>query len=174
MCQNANKTAASLMAAIRPTIVSLLTIAKLADTPNGIAAMQAYDAALVAVQNWKQGSSASIVLQLISAFQGVFNVLPVPDTYKMLANVILAGVEAVIGVLTANSPAPAAPAGAMAMEEPQAMHQAAVASDTVQKVHALVPGIKLSRFHSAESQYAHAWNKQVDAGKLDASLKVAA
>ena len=174
MCVNATKTAASLMAAINPTIVSLLTIAGLANTPNGIAAMKAYDAALLAVKNWKQGTSSETVLQLITAFQDVFNVLPIPETYKVLANIIMAGIETVIGVVMANSPAPAAPAGVKVHGEMKAMHQANVIADTTAKVQVLVPGFKRSIWHSPESQYNHAWDEAVTENRLDASLKVAA
>lgn len=173
MCQNATKTAASLMAAIEPTIKSLLTETGLASTPETVAALAAYDAALAAVQSWQSGTTAQNVLELIGDFQSVFNALPLPTTVQTLTNIILAGIETVIGVLTANSPAPAAPEGAAEVEEPQAMHQAAVAADTVQKIHALVPGIKLSRFHGADVQYRNAWNSAVDAGAFPAEMKAA-
>jgi hypothetical protein len=173
MCQNAAGTAASLLKAIEPTLVSLLTLEGILSTPQGTAAINAYNAALAALQNWKSGTTAQNVLQLLGDFQTVFNTLPLPITVSTLANIILAGIETVIGVLTANSPAPAAPAGTLALAEPQAMHQAAVAADTVTKVHALVPGIKLSRFHSADVQYNKAWNSAVDSGGFPASLKAA-
>ena len=53
MCKNATKTAASLMAAIEPTIKSLLAATGQLNTPNGVAAMNAYDAALAAIQAWQ-------------------------------------------------------------------------------------------------------------------------
>ncbi len=173
MCKNAAGTAASLMKAIEPTLISILALTGNADTPEGKAAIQAYDAALLAVQNWKSGSTAENVLQLIVGFQQVFNVIPIPDQYKVLANVILAGVEAVIGVLIANSPAPPAPVGLKGVADAKALHQATVAADTTVKIHTLVPGIKLSRFYSAESQYNHAWNKAVEQGGFGNELKVA-
>jgi len=169
MCKNATKTAAALMAAIEPTIKALLTETNLLNTPNGIAAINAYDAALAAVRAWVPGTTAQVVLEAISAFQGVFAALPIPDNYKVLANIILGGVIAVIGVLTANSPAPA---GVASHPETQAMHQAAVAADTAVKVAVLVPHFKRSIWHSPESQYDSAWNKAVDAGGFSSSLKV--
>ena len=135
MCTNATKTAASLMAAIEPTLKSLLSFTHLLNTPQGTAAIAAYDAALTAIQNWKSGTSAQNVLQLLAAFQSVFNVLPLPSTVQMLTNIILAGIETVIGVLTANSPAPAAlEAGDATEEETRAMHQAHVAAATASKL----------------------------------------
>lgn len=165
MCQAAAKTAASLMAAIEPTIKSLLTLTGQSNTPQGIAAIAAYDAALAALQNWQSGTPAQNVLELLAAFQSVFNALPLPTTFEVLANIVLAGIETVIGVLTANSPAPAAPAGAtLAPADIQVAHQAFVAADTTAKVQALVPGFKRSIFHSPASQYTTAWNKACDAG----------
>ena len=173
MCVNATKTAASLMAAIEPTIKSLLTETNLISTPEGIAAMKAYDAALLALQSWKSGTTAQNVLQLIGDFQTVFNALPLPTTVSVLANIILAGIETVIGVLTANSPAPAAPVGAsLAAEDAQAFHQAHVAAETSAKVAVLVPGFKRSIFHSPESQYTKAWNGAVASGGFPANMKV--
>ena len=173
MCRNATKTAASLMAAIKPTIVSLLTISGIANTPNGIAAMKAYDAALVALQSWQPGNPAENVLQLIADFQQVFNVLPIPGQYMTLVNIILAGLQAVIGVIMANSPAPAAPEGMAPHPEAQAMHAVHVAAETSEKVAELVPGFRRSIWHSPESQYSHTWDKAVIAGGFPEELKVA-
>ena len=177
MCKNAAPTVSSVMKAMRPTLISVLTLVGQADTPNGLAAVAAFDAAQVAAQNWKQGTNADNILQLLGDFQVAFNAvvepLDLPPQTVALVNVILAGVETVLGIIIANSPAPPAPAGITSLKEPQALHQATVASDTVVKVHALVPGIKLSRFHSPASQYNHAWNKAVDAGGFDPSLKAA-
>lgn len=176
MCQKAASTAAALMSAIRPTIVSLLTLANLAQTPDGIAALKAYDAAVTALQAWQSGTPAQNVLELIGDFQTIFNALPLPATVTALANIILAGIETVIGVLTANSPALATMSSLTAnfaeAHDVTAMHQAFVAADTTAKVQALVPGFKRSIWHSPESQYNKAWNGAVDAGGFPAALKV--
>jgi hypothetical protein len=159
MCKNATKTAASLMAALEPTIKSLLTATGQLNTPNDIAAMNAYDAALAALENWQSGTPAQTVLELIAAFQSVFATLPIPANVEMFANIILGGITAVIGIVTANSPAPT---GAEVHAETQAMHQADVAAATSAKVAALVPGFKRSIWHSPESQYNKVWNAAVD------------
>lgn len=176
MCKNATSTAASLMAAIKPSIVSLLTIEGLANTPNGIAAINAYDAALVAVENWTSGTTAENVLQLIGDFQTVFNTLPIPPADAALANIILAGVEATIGVITANSPAPALPvaiAGTAATEEEStAMYQMEVAKATEAKVAALVPHFKRSIWHSAAHQYHVTWNEASAAGGYPETARI--
>lgn len=182
MCQNAVKTAGSLMAAIEPTIKSLLTVTGVINTPEGEAAIAAYDAALAATQNWVSGTPAQDALQLIGDFQTAFNavvaLLPLPPLYTALINIILAGVETVIGVLTANSPAPTAPtpvvgSAAAAPEEVQAMHVAHTIADTTTKVQTLVPGFKRSIWHSPASQYKTAWNNAVDAGNFPQELKTA-
>jgi hypothetical protein len=176
MCTNAQKTAASLMAAIEPTLKSLLSFTDLLDTPDGQAAIKAYDAALVALQGWQSGTTAQNVLQLIGDFQTVFNALPLPSTVSTLVNLILAGVETVIGVITANSPA-LAPAVKPAsgeratVEETVAMHQAHVIADTTAKVTALVPGFKRSIWHSPASQYKSHWNDAIAKGNFPDVLK---
>ena len=106
MCKNATQTAAALMTAIEPDLKSLLTLLGIASTPNGASAIAAYDAALAAVKAWVPGTTAQTVVEAIDAFTQVFNVLPIPADAKTLATLIASGVEAVIAVLTANSPAP--------------------------------------------------------------------
>lgn len=178
MCTNAVKTAASLMQAIEPTLKSLLMYANVINTPEGQAAIDAYNAALAAVQGWKQGTATQNVLQIIGDFQEVFNALPLQSNVMQLANIILAGVETVIGVITANSPAPAA-AHMMAAEEQasheevQAMHAEAVIAHTTGKVQTLVPGFQRSIWKKPEKQYKDTWNKAVEEGKFPESLKAA-
>ena len=172
MCQKAAATAASLLAAIEPTIVSLLTLENLTNTTNGIAAITAYKAALIALQNWKQGTTAQNVLQLIGDFQTVFNTLPIPTTAQTLANIILAGVEAVIGVVTANSPAPTPVAGTASEDESRVQYQLNVAAETEAKIAALVPDFKRSIWHSAAHQYKSTWNDAVNAGGFPPAMKI--
>ena len=57
MCTNANKTAASLMLVIEPTLKSLLTFTNLITTPEGQLVMDEYDAALT----WKTAFNGSRV-----------------------------------------------------------------------------------------------------------------
>ena len=172
MCKNATKTAYNLAVAIEPTIKLLLNATGLGNTDNGIAAMKAFDALLAALQTWQSGTSAQNVLQVIADFQEVWNTLPIPTQYVSLGNIIIAGVETVIGVISANSPAPAAPAGVELHEEHQAMYAMAVAAHTTVKVQALVPGFKRSIWHSPESQYVSTWNKAVEEEGLPETLTV--
>jgi hypothetical protein len=177
MCKNATATAASLLQAIEPTIQSILTLTGQSSTTAGLAAIAAYNAALTALENWKSGTAAQTVLELVGAIQtalnAVFTSVTVSPAIQTLLNVIFAGIEAVIGVITANSPAPAAPAGSTAAaDDLQALHQADVAVNTQAKVQSLVPGFKRSIWHSPESQYKTAWNNAVDAGGFPSTLKV--
>jgi hypothetical protein len=169
MCKNATATAASLMEAIEPTIKALLTQTSLLNTPEGVAAINAYNAALVALQNWQSGTDAQNVLQLLAAFQAVFNTLPLPTSVQVLTNIILAGVETVIGVVTANSPAPLSSAEEI-HSEVQASHQVSVAIETAARVQVLVPGFKRSIFHSPEYQFKKTWNDAVTAGSFSLSM----
>ena len=179
MCKNATATAASLMTAIRPTILSLLTVTGVDSTPDGVAALAAFDAADKALAAWTPGTTSVTVVQAIDAFTAVFSVLPLPADAKALEAIISAGIVTVIGVVTANSPAPvtgSGPAGTPmeAHEETQAMHVAHVVADTTAKVGELVPGFKHSIWHSPAGQYKGEWNKAV--AKSDpkySALKVA-
>lgn len=160
MCKNATKTAASLMSAIEPTLINLLTLLGIANTPDGQSAIAAYDAALKAVENWVPGTTAQDVVETINAFTQIFNMLPIPSDAKMLADLISAGLITVIGVLTANAPAPTT--HAQGHEEVQAAHVALVAHDTATAVEALVPGFKRSIFTSPSKQYENTWNRAVE------------
>jgi|SRR6185437_14231322 len=179
MCKNAASTVAALMGAIEPTLVNLLTALNIASTTQGQAAITAYNEALQAVENWKPGTTSQDVIQVIDAFVAVFNTLPIPDDAKGLADIISAGVVAVIGVLTGNSPASIPPADETnaTPEEIQAAHQAAAAHDTEQKIHVLVPGFKRAIFTAPAHQYKNAWNKGVETAEKSnpkyAVLKVA-
>lgn len=174
MCQKAQQTAAALMSALEPTINSLFNYVGIENTPDAEAALNAYNAALTAVQNWQTGTAAQNVLQVIGDFQTIFNALPIPAEATALANIILAGIETVIGVISANSPAPAAPASSTASaEETQAVFAAGIAKSTETKVLTLVPGFRRSLFHSPANQYKSAWNKAVEAGHYPSSLKAA-
>jgi hypothetical protein len=173
MCTNAVKTAGDLMAAIEPTIKSLLTETGLINTPEAQTALTEYDAALAAVQGWVSGTPAQETIEAIGIFETAFNALPIPALYKTLADLVLAGITTVIGVLTANSPAPTAPAEATAApEDVQTAHVVSTIADTTEKVQTLVPGFKRSIWHSAASQYKTAWDNAVDQGGFPQTLKV--
>lgn len=169
MCKNATATAAALLEGIEPTFTSLLHLEGLDTTPDGEAAINAYNAAVQAVKNWTPGSTATVAVEAINAFNAVFDVLPFTTEVKSLVSIISAGITTVIGVITANSPAPATPSSATANEEESTVaYQHAVVERTTQEVQTLVPGFKRSIFTSPAHQYRNAWNSQV--GKLVAAI----
>lgn len=174
MCQQAAQTAAAVMAGIEPTFKSVLALEGLTNTSNGIAAINAYNAALVALQDWKTGTASQNVVQLITDFQSLFSALPLPPTIIMFTNIILGGIVTVIGIVKANSPVPVAiaadtragssavPVGeASTEEETKVMYQAQIIHDTTLQVATLVPTFKRSFWHSPASQYKKAWNDAV-------------
>jgi hypothetical protein len=178
MCKAANKTAAALMTAIEPELKSLLTFLGIASTPEGVAAINAYDAALAAVEAWTPGTTSADVVQVVNAFTQVFNTLPIPAAVKTLADLISAAVVTVITVITANSPAPApAVAHAGIVVEPevaeaaQTFHAHAVAAAGEAKV-TQIAGIQVSHLDKARAalgdtqvaakRFKSEWNVRVD------------
>jgi hypothetical protein len=148
MCQNAQKTAISLMSAIEPTIISLGNDTGIASNPAFQTVLTEYNNALTAVENWTSGTPAQDAIQIINALEIGVQALPIPATVQTLVNIILAGIATVIGVLSANSPAPApATTGDATPEEVTAQH-------------------------SPATQYKNAWNSAVDVEKLPATMKV--
>jgi hypothetical protein len=150
------------MEAIQPGLTNLLTVTGIASTADGQAAIKAYNAALVAVQGWTPGTTAQNVIQVIDAFTAVFNTLPFPTEVQTLVDIVSAGIVTVIGVLTANSPAPVNAAASTepqaTAEETHALHQAAVIESTTAQVQKLVPSFKRSIFTSPAHQYKNTWN----------------
>jgi len=164
MCKNATSTAASLMNTVEPMIINLLTLEGLATTPDGVAAINAFNAAKTALSNWTSGSTATVVVETMNAFTAVFQTLPLPADAKGLESVILAIIESIIGVLTANSPAPAPVTTEIvsaSTEEIQAAHVNTVVNDTTAKVTTLLPEFKRSIWKSASHQAKDEWNKAV-------------
>jgi hypothetical protein len=143
MCTNVTSTVSAAMTALRPMLVSVLTVLGVASSQNGLAALAAFDAADAALANWKQGTSAQTVIQLIDAFTAAYNAvttaIPVPPELSALVNIFAAGIVTVIGLVTANAPAPVA-----ATPETVSLYQAHVAADTTAKVQVLIPGYKVS------------------------------
>lgn len=167
MCKNATSTASSLMVAIRPTLVSFLTLEAVPAT-EAATVLAAYDTAQADVANWTPGTAAQTVVEAVNAADSVFQTLPVPEVDKALAGIISAGFTAVIAVIEANSPAavpadstPGVPA---TPEEAQAAHVVHVVTNATAKVATLVPGFKHSIWTSPAHQYKNEWNKAVAAG----------
>lgn len=179
MCQNAEKTAASMMEALEPEFKGLLTVEGQLTTPEGQAAVSAYEAAYKALLNWTPGSISTIVLESVQAFQAAFQaVVPLlPPGVGALVNWILAAIAAVIGVVKANSPAPA-PAVDVPSEhaaspaEYQHAYAKQIEAETEAQVVALVPHFKRSMFHSAGYQTKKGWNDLITDGGFPETLHV--
>jgi hypothetical protein len=179
MCQNAVKNVAALLAAEEPSIKSLLAATGQTSTPLGLSIIASYNAALTALQSWVPGTPAQDALQAVTDLQIAFNGLSplLPANLVLFANIVLGGIEAVIGILVGNSPAPApvVDPGQPAIvphENTQAAHEAATAIDTATKVQALVPGFKMSIFHTPQVQYVKTWNDAVQANPTAGMTKI--
>jgi hypothetical protein len=162
MCKAAQATIGALMSAIEPDLIDLLTFLNVADTPQGQEAINAYNTALAAVQNWVPGTDASEVIQLITAFTAILDTLPIPADALDLINIIAAALKIVIGVLTGNSPA-----------APDAASQKKVRDAAIAQVTQLVPDYKESfadKFKEAfddpnvaANEYKRTWKNAVKA-----------
>ena len=169
MCKKFVQTALSVMTAEEPALVNILTVTNLINTPNGQAAMTAYNTTITLLQNWKKGSPTTEVIQALSDFQALLTGLQplIPGNYVTYLNLIIAAVVIALGLFQGNSPAPVA-LGVEAMatpEEATAMYQAHITLTTQEKVRELVPdyNFNFSPFwfhHSPAWQFANAWNNK--------------
>jgi hypothetical protein len=189
MCTNAAAQAENLLKAAEPTLVGLLSFLNQTNTPAGKAVVTAYDAAIAALGNWKSGTTAQNVLQLLGDFTTVFSQLaaslPIPAPVVILVDLISGAVSAVIGILEANSPAPPAPASEgvitpQVKAAAQTLYAHTKGAEAEAMVYALT-GYKpsfwdkaravLGDTHVAANAYKSQWNKAVTAGSFPASLK---
>jgi len=172
MCKNGTATAVDLMKGIEPTLTNILSSSGVAGTPAGQTVETEFNAALEAVQNWKHGTPAQDVMQVVQDFEKGFGALPISPDYKVLADIVAGGLAGVLAILEGNSPAPAAAEGEGAHEETQAHHVAVVASGAFARIQSLVPGFKPKVFTGAGKQYKDTWNNAVDKGGFPSALKV--
>ena len=155
MCKNATATAAQLMAGIRPTLVSFLTLENVpAATQTSVLA--AYDAADTAVANWTPATGATAVVEAVNAADQIFDALPVPPADKVFADLISAAFTSVIAIIEANS-----------TTDPVAQNE--ITAKAVQDVNEKVPGA--FKYHkgifaafqaSPEKQYHTVWNNKAN------------
>jgi hypothetical protein len=172
MCKNATTQVANLLAAVKPTLDALLSITGVpAATIANVDA--AYSAAQAALANWQPGTTSATIDQALNALLSVVQALSniIPPEAETLLTIVIAGIEGVIAIVTANN-----------KTSPE--DQAKVADAGVAKVQASVPEFKLGFFdkakaelgdtHVAANKYKSEWNKAV--AKADpkyASLKAA-
>ena len=182
MCTQAEKTAVAVLAAEEGELKNLLTFIGQANTPLGISVYTAYTTAVTALQNWVPGTAAAEASQIVTAFLNVFNQLPIPSEIQGLADLIGAAVQTVLGILEANSPAPAA-TGTVATPEAQELHAHAVEAKTEAAVQEKT-GFKLGWMDKVriahgdhtiiKKRFDDEWNKKVPTDPKYAALKVAA
>lgn len=172
MCKKATSMVANLMKVERPTLVSLMEAEHVpADTQTSTLA--AYDAAEAALATWEAGSASETVIELLNAALSELTALQslLPPGSLGLLGVIIAGVEAIVGIVSANSTTNEA-------------DQAEKVDAAVAKVQLTVPDFKLSWVdkvkaaagddHVAANHYKHAWNEAVSkADEKYAVLKIA-
>lgn len=139
MCQKFEATAAAVLKGAEPEFVSLLTATGIAATPDGEAAINAYKAAEQSLADWVPGTETQTVIEAVNAAVSVFNVLPFPSDAKLLVDAISAIFATVLGIIKANTPAPAAASAATPelAAHAQVEHAESVASDTETTVLAL-------------------------------------
>ena len=170
MCQNANKTAASVLAGIEPEIKSILSIEGVANTKQATTALAAYDQAVTDLNAWQPGTIAQDLIQVLDDLQVAIQALPIPPAYQLLSSAILAGVVTVIGIVTGNSPAPALgslPEGVDAATV-QADHERAVMATYAVRAQDLVPWYRIKTRATwlperrPAVQQRECWNKGCD------------
>ena len=179
MCEKAAQTAGELMTNLEPEFVQLLTIEGIVDTPDGVAAVNAFNSASKLLAAWTPGTSPSATLiEAIEDVQTVFNGLPLPDVDKSLAGVVSATLVIILGLVKGKAtPAPSAIAASNGDgSAAQTIHENAIEASVTTQVQTLVPGFKRSIFHTIGGQQKRAWNKAVaETAKIDpkyAALKV--
>jgi hypothetical protein len=167
MCENAEKTALALFEALTPTISTLLNEFGQSGTVLGGTILTIISDITTDLQNWKPGTTSQNIIAALGDLSANVQDLPIPATAKLLLGTVLAGIEAIVTVLSANSPAPTG--------QTQAQFAAHEAAAGLQKVSALVPGFKYRRglfAHSPQAQYNEQWNKSCDTSGFP-QLKVA-
>jgi hypothetical protein len=145
MCENAAKTVGSVLKAAEPDLRDILTITGVAGTPQAAAALQAYDQAETDLLNWTQGDAPEEAIQILTDAQAAVSALTplIPTTDALLINVVLAAIIVAIGIVTGNSPAPAAVHEGVTPEMVQADHERATMVDYTDRVRTLVPFYKV-------------------------------
>lgn len=176
MCQSALEQVGALATALEPDLVDFETAIGVSGTTSGQAAITAFDTLAADLKNWTPGSSTGqTVEEAVAAFNDVFQTLPIPTEAKGIEGVIEAGVAVILGFVVAHPPTTPAAAPADSNLSPAdtlAAHQAETVAAVTAKVQKLVPGWKLSKFHTAVHQYRSEMNKAVSkAGPKYASLK---
>lgn len=154
MCQNFEATAAATLTSLEPLEVKFMTLENVpAATQTEV--MNAYNAAVTALESWTPGAALDEVVQAVNAADEIFNTLPVPPADQILAGIISAGFTGVVTILEAN-------------ESKDKASQAEIVAHTITTVNAKAPGYFhyrkgiLAEFGASPQKQVHdAWNKEV-------------
>ena len=172
MCSNASHAADEVLGGIITTATSLGIDFNLTSNPSFSEALIALKQAQADVENWKQGTAAQNIIQILqdaSAALSAFNTI-IPPTALVLLQTVLAGIAGVIGTLDGNG---TPPAGTTA-----AAHASDVAAHTLEQVKTIAPNFHykkgfLGMFAEAPvKQYNDYWNQECDVAGYP-QLKVA-
>src|ERR1700677_2618242 len=133
MCKNAQVTVEDVLGGIISTATVLGTEFNLTTNVGFVSALAGLKQAQADVANWKPGTAAENVIQMLTDASGALQLLSgiLPANAVVLLQTILAGIVGVIGTLDGNG---AVPAGTTATA-----HASDVAAHTVVQVKTLAP-----------------------------------
>lgn len=186
MCANAEQQLINIAQVTETTAISLLTESKLISTTQGTTITSYFSTLITDLKAWKSGTPATNILQIVEDIAALLPSLPIPAPFNLLVPVALGGLETILTLLGANSPAPvtAATEGAVPELAPhlQSLHANAVAVAGEAKVESLT-GYKPSTIDKARAmfgdssiaakKYKQVWNETVESNSLPETLKVA-
>lgn len=185
MCANAEAQVINIAQVAETTTISLLTESKLISTTQGTTITSYFSTLITDLKAWKSGTPATNILQVVQDIQALLPSLPIPAPFNLLVPVALGGLETILTLLGANSPAPVE-AGVEATTEAlaanQELHAHATAAAGEAKVVQLT-GYKASKWdkaramvgdtHVASDAYRKVWNETVESNSLPETLKAA-
>jgi hypothetical protein len=177
MCKNAESQVLNIAKVSESTIVSLLTQANLISTSQGQTIQTDFTAAITAIENWKSGTPATEILEIVQGIMSNLQLIPIPAPFNLLVPAALAGLETILGLLGANE------STASTTDAPASAAQAHVIAAASQQQVAKLTGYKVSMFdrgravlgdnHVAADKYKGVWNGVVEKNSLPETLKVA-
>jgi hypothetical protein len=162
MCDNLAEVTASILTTAEPQLEALLNFEGILNTSQGQTIIAEYKQAEADLANWKPGLVGENIVEVLTDVNSAIEALPIPPEDKFLANVILAAVTGVIGVIDSHEPAAAATPPASIVI---AAHAAATIASTTTQVQELVPEFKAPRFFSYPHEQKKVWKTRVN--KLD-------
>lgn len=183
MCKAAETQVLNIAQSVESTVISLLTETKLISTAEGQTISSDLGVLLTDIANWKSGTPATDIEQVVNDIEAALPALPIPAPFNLLIPIALGGLTTILTLLGANSPAPApAAVPAELTAQVQTLHAHSVAAAGEAKVETLT-GYKPSTFDKARAmlgdssiaanKYKDVWNKAVADNKLPTTLKAA-